>query len=52
MIKKVGDKYVLFSKDGKKKLGSSTSYQAMVNREKEVEMFKNTAREKKKNGKV
>jgi len=47
MIKKVQGKYVLYSRDGKRKLFSSTSYAAVVNREKQVEMFKAIAAEKK-----
>jgi len=45
VIVKKGDKYVLMSKEGKK-LFSSTSYQAVVNREREIEHFKQKAREK------
>lgn len=40
MIKKQGDKYVLMSKDGTKKLGEGT-YEEMVKREKQVNYFKN-----------
>lgn len=39
MIKKEGDKYVLYSKDGKKKLGSGTK-QEMEKREQQVAYFK------------
>lgn len=40
MIRKVKDKYVLYSKDGTKKLFSSTSYAAVVNRERQIQYFK------------
>ena len=39
MIHKVGNKYVLMSKDGTKKLGEG-SYDEMVKRERQVEYFK------------
>lgn len=39
MIKKEGNKFVLYSKDGTKKLGSGTKKE-MEKREKEVEYFK------------
>ena len=47
MIKKKGNKYVLMNKDGTRKLFESTSYQAVVNREREIEYFKQKARDKK-----
>jgi hypothetical protein len=36
MIKRENGKYVLYSRDGKRKLFSSNSYQACVNRENEI----------------
>jgi len=36
LIKRENGKYVLYSKDGKRKLFSSTSYQACVNREEQI----------------
>lgn len=47
MIKHEKGKYVLYSRDGSRKLFSSTSYQECVNREKQIEMFKAMAKEKK-----
>lgn len=40
MIRKVGDKYVLYSKDGKKKLGTYGSREAAKKREKQIQYFK------------
>ncbi len=40
MIKQVGSKWVLFSQDGSKKLGTFASRAAAEEREKEIEMFK------------
>jgi len=51
MIKKNGQLYTLYTKDGTKKLFSSTSYAAVVERERQIEYFKHKAREKKKAGK-
>ena len=48
MIRKNGQLYTLYDKTGTKKLFSSTSYAACVEREKQVEYYKNKAREKKK----
>ena len=48
MIRKENNKYVLYSKDGKKRLFSSESYQAVVNREQEINYFKAKAKEKQK----
>ena len=36
MIKRENGKYVLYSRDGSRKLFSSTSYQACVNREEQI----------------
>ena len=36
MIKRENGKYVLYSRNGKRKLFSSTSYQACLNREAEI----------------
>lgn len=40
MIKKDGNKYILYSKDGKKKLGSFSSRKAAEKREREIQYFK------------
>lgn len=40
MIKKQGNKYVIKSKDGKKKLGSYTSKKAAKKRLQQIEYFK------------
>jgi len=40
-IVKEGDKWVLYSKDGKKKLGTFDSKEAALKHEAEVEYFKN-----------
>lgn len=40
MIKKEGSKYVLYSKDGSKKLGEASSLEAIKEREKQVNYFK------------
>lgn len=40
MIKKNGDKYELWSKDGSKKLGEFDSKKAAEKREKEIQYFK------------
>jgi len=40
MIKKEGDKYVLYSKDGSKKLGESKSKKGINKRERQVQYFK------------
>jgi hypothetical protein len=45
MIKKSGSKYVLYSKDGSRKLGEGTKKE-MEKREKEVEMFKHMKKKK------
>lgn len=47
MIKKEGNHYVLYSKDGKKRLFKSKSYQEVINREKQIEYFKAKAKENK-----
>lgn len=36
MIKRENGKYILYSRDGKRKLFSSASYQACLNREAEI----------------
>ncbi len=41
MIKKQGNKYVLYSKNGKKKLGTYSSKAAALKREKQIQYFKN-----------
>jgi len=41
MIRKVGDKYVLFSKDGKKRLGEFKTREEAVKREQVIQYFKN-----------
>jgi hypothetical protein len=41
MIRKQGSKYVLFSKDGKKKLGEFATKAAALKREREIQFFKN-----------
>lgn len=41
MIRKVKDKYVLYSKDGKKKLGEFKTKEAAQKREKQILFFKN-----------
>jgi len=48
MIKKSGQLYTLYTKDGTKKLFSSTSYAAVVERERQIEYFKQQARDKRK----
>lgn len=40
MIRKIGDKYVLFSKDGKKRLGEFPSKDKAKMREKQIQYFK------------
>ena len=40
MIKKEGTKYILYSKDGSKKLGTFTSKKAAVERERQIQFFK------------
>lgn len=40
MIRKRGDKYILFSKDGKKKLGEFRTRAAAEKREREIQFFK------------
>jgi len=40
MIKKSGSKYVLYSKSGKKKLGSFKTKSAAMKRERQVKYFK------------
>ncbi|MCX6815431.1 MAG: hypothetical protein NT120_01085 [Candidatus Aenigmarchaeota archaeon] len=40
VIKKVGKKYVLFSHDGKKKLGIFSSYEKALKRERQIQFFK------------
>ena len=49
MIKKNGQLYTLYTPDGTKKLFSSTSYAAVVERKRMVEEYKRKAREKRKN---
>jgi len=39
MIKKQGKYYVLYSKDGKRKLGQSTTFSGIKKREKEVKYY-------------
>ncbi len=41
MIKKVGKKFVLMSKDGKKRLGEFSSRKAAQKRERQIQFFKN-----------
>ena len=41
MIKKEGSKWVLYSKDGKKKLGTFKTKKDALKREKEILFFKN-----------
>ena len=41
MIKKVGDKYILYSSDGSKVLGEFDSEEAAKKREKQINYFKN-----------
>jgi hypothetical protein len=48
LIKREKDKYVLYNKEGKR-LFSSESYAACVNREQVIEEYKKKAREKRKN---
>lgn len=45
MIKREGTKYVLYSKDGKKKLFESRSYQQVLERERQIEYFKHQKKE-------
>jgi hypothetical protein len=40
MIRKVGDKYVLFNKDGKKRLGEFPTKDKALLREKQIQYFK------------
>lgn len=40
MIKKEGSKYILYSHDGNKKLGTFTSKKAAQEREKQINYFK------------
>lgn len=40
MIKKQGSKYIVYSKDGKKKLGEFSSRKEAQKREKQVKFFK------------
>ena len=47
LIKKKGQMYELWSRDGTKKLFSSPSYATVVERERQVEHYKKLAREKK-----
>ena len=42
MIKKEGEKYVVYSEDGKKKLGSYNTEEESKKRLKQVEYFKHT----------
>ena len=42
-IRKEGDKYVLFSKDGSKRLGSFDSHEAAKKRERQIQAFKSQA---------
>ena len=46
MITKDGEYFVLMSKDGKKRLFKSKSYQEVVNKEAQIEMYKEKARQK------
>lgn len=39
-IRKVNGKYVLYSKDGKKRLGTYSSKSAAIKREKQIQFFK------------
>lgn len=43
MIKKVGSKYVLYSKDGTKRLGTYDSKEAALKRERQINYFKHQA---------
>ena len=40
MIRKRGNKYILFSKSGKKKLGTFTSRAKALTRERQIQYFK------------
>jgi len=44
MIKKEGSQWVLYSKDGSKKLGSFKTKAAALKREKQINYFKNKKR--------
>ena len=44
MIRKENNKYVLYSKDGSKKLGTFATKEAALKREKEILYFKNKGR--------
>ena len=46
MIVKLGPKYILYSKDGKRKLGEFRSKRAAMLREKEIQMFKHMSRKR------
>ena len=41
MYKKKGNKYILYSSDGKKKLGEFSSLKALKEREQQIVYFKN-----------
>jgi len=40
MIRKQGNKWVLYSKDGKKKLGTFSSKEELLKRERQISFFK------------
>lgn len=42
MIRKIGDKYVLFTKDGKQRLGTHTTRAQAVQQERVIEQKKRT----------
>lgn len=47
MIKKEGSKYVLYSRDGSKKLGTYNTKEEALAREKQIQYFKHEALKKK-----
>ena len=47
MIKKQGNKYILYSKDGSRKLGTATSLDGIKKRERQVKFFKRNIKWKK-----
>jgi hypothetical protein len=46
MIKREGKYYVLYSKDGKRRLGKATTLKGIKDREKQIEYFKSQAEKK------
>ena len=46
MIRKSGNTYVLYSKDGSKKLGTFASRAAAMKREQEINYFKHTKKKR------